>query len=65
MIKKKNVGNSFDDWLREEGLYEETAAVAVKRVLERQADGLTTGVEAPESDEAFTARPKRLTKKCR
>jgi hypothetical protein len=35
-MKKKNVGSSFDDWLREEGLYEETAAVAVKRVLARQ-----------------------------
>jgi len=34
-MKKKNIGSSFDDWLREEGLYEETTAVAIKRVLER------------------------------
>lgn len=33
---KKNIGSSFDDWLREEGMYEETTAVAIKRVLARQ-----------------------------
>jgi hypothetical protein len=32
---KKSIGSSFDDWLREEGIYEQTTAVAVKRVLER------------------------------
>ncbi len=32
-MKKKNVGSSFDDWLRDEGLYEEATSVAVKRVL--------------------------------
>jgi len=35
-MKKKNIGSSFDDWLREEGLYEQTTAVAIKRVLARQ-----------------------------
>jgi hypothetical protein len=34
-MKTKNIGSSFDDWLREEGLYEQSTAVAVKRVLER------------------------------
>jgi hypothetical protein len=34
-MKKENIGSSFDDWLREEGLYEETTAVAIKRVLAR------------------------------
>jgi len=33
---KKNIGSSFDDWLREEGMYEETTAVAIKRVLARR-----------------------------
>ena len=33
---KKNIGSSFNDWLREEGIYEETTAVAIKRVLARQ-----------------------------
>jgi DNA-binding Xre family transcriptional regulator len=35
-MKKKNIGTSFDDWLREENLYEEVTAVAIKRVLARQ-----------------------------
>ena len=30
---KKNIGNSFDSWLREEGVQEEVTAVAIKRVL--------------------------------
>jgi hypothetical protein len=34
-MKKKNIGSSFDDWLREEGFYEQATALAVKRVLER------------------------------
>jgi len=34
-MKKENIGSKFDDWLREEGLYEETTAVEVRRVLER------------------------------
>ncbi len=35
-MKKENIGSSLDDWLREEGTYEEFTAVAVKRVLARQ-----------------------------
>jgi antitoxin HicB len=35
-MKKKNIGSSFDDFLREENLYEETTAVGIKRVLARQ-----------------------------
>jgi len=35
-MKKKNIGSSFDDWLREEEIYEEATAVAIKRVLARQ-----------------------------
>jgi hypothetical protein len=34
-MMKKNIGSSFDSWLREEGLYEETTAVAIKRALKR------------------------------
>jgi predicted XRE-type DNA-binding protein len=36
MMKQRNIGSSFDDWLREEGIYEQTTAVAIKRVLARQ-----------------------------
>lgn len=37
-MKKKNIGSSFDSWLREEGIYEEVAATAIKRVLARQVE---------------------------
>ena len=35
-MKKKNIGSSFDNWLREEGIYEEVTSAALKRVLARQ-----------------------------
>jgi predicted XRE-type DNA-binding protein len=35
-MKKKNVGSTFDSWLREEGIYEEASANAIKRVIARQ-----------------------------
>ncbi len=47
---KKNIGTSFDSWLREEGIREEVTAGAIKRVLARQvqaamADGDLTKAE--------------------
>ncbi len=36
MNDNPNTGSSFDDFLKEEGLYEECTAVAIKRVLARQ-----------------------------
>ncbi len=39
MTKKKGqIGSSFEDFLKEEGLYEETRATAVKRVLAWQLE---------------------------
>ena len=35
-MNKKNIGSSFDGWLREEGIQEEVTAGAIKRVLARQ-----------------------------
>ena len=35
-MNKKNIGSSFDRWLREEGIQEEVTAGAIKRVLARQ-----------------------------
>jgi DNA-binding Xre family transcriptional regulator len=32
-VKRGRIGSSFDDYLREEGTYEETQAVAIKRVI--------------------------------
>jgi predicted XRE-type DNA-binding protein len=37
-VKEKNIGSSFDSWLREEGIYEEVSATAIKRVLSRQLE---------------------------
>ena len=38
--KKGRVGSSFDDFLKEDGIYEEVTARAIKRVLARQLDAL-------------------------
>ena len=35
-MKKRNVGSSFDSWLRSEGIYEEVRAAAIKRVVARE-----------------------------
>jgi len=37
-MKRKNIGSSFDSWLRKEGIYEEVTAAAIKRVLARQVE---------------------------
>lgn len=41
-MKKKigSVGSSFDDYLKEEGVYEDVSARAIKRVLARQIGAL-------------------------
>ena len=41
-MKKKNIGTSFDSWLDEEGIRQEVAANAIKRVLARQVAALMT-----------------------
>jgi hypothetical protein len=46
-LKAKNVGSTFDSWLREEGLDEEVTATAIKRALARQ-------VEAAMKEKKFT-----------
>jgi predicted XRE-type DNA-binding protein len=35
-MRRENRGSSFDDWLKEEGIFEEVSAAAIKRVLARQ-----------------------------
>ncbi len=37
-MKKENIGSTFDSWLEEEEIYEETTAKAIKRVLARQVE---------------------------
>jgi antitoxin HicB len=40
MKRKGRIGSSFDDFLKEEGIYEEVTARAIKRVIARQLDSL-------------------------
>jgi antitoxin HicB len=40
MKKRGRIGSSFDEFLKEEGLYEEVTARAIKRVIARQLDAL-------------------------
>jgi antitoxin HicB len=40
MNAKGKIGSSFDEFLKEEGIYEEVTARAVKRVIARQLDAL-------------------------
>jgi antitoxin HicB len=37
-MKKKNIGSTFDSFLREEEMYEDVSAVAIKRVVARQVE---------------------------
>ena len=40
MKKKGRIGSSFDEFLKQEDLYEEVTARAIKRVIARQLDAL-------------------------
>jgi hypothetical protein len=40
MTKKGRIGSSFDEFLKDEGIYEEVTARAIKRVIARQLSGL-------------------------
>jgi hypothetical protein len=42
-MKRKNIGSSFDSWLREEGLFEEISAKVLARVLARRTRKATRG----------------------
>jgi hypothetical protein len=49
-MHKENIGSSFDEWLHEEGLYEEVTSVAVKRVLARQISQQMTDQQLSKSE---------------
>ncbi len=34
-VKRKHIGSTFDSWLRQEGIYDEVRASAVRRVVAR------------------------------
>ena len=37
-IKKESIGSSLDDFLKEEGMYEQVTAAAIKRVIAEQIE---------------------------
>ena len=52
-MKKASIGSSFDDFLQEEGIYEEVQATAIKRVLSWQ---LQQAMESAHISKAEMAR---------
>ena len=58
-MNKKNTGSSFDSWLREEGIYEETASSAIKRVLARQVEAAMKDQEISKAEMARRMRTSR------
>ena len=58
-MKKKNIGSSFDDFLRREGTYEEVTAAAVKRVLARQLEEAMAELELTKTEMARRMKTSR------
>jgi DNA-binding phage protein len=50
--RKGRVGSSFDDFLKEEGIYEEVTARAIKRVIARQLGALMQSERLTKSEMA-------------
>ena len=60
-MKKKNIGSSFDSWLREEGIYEEVTAAAIKRVLARQIEQAMTEQQVSKAEMAKRMQTSRAS----
>ncbi len=60
-MNKENMGSSFDDWLREEDIYEQTTAVSIKRVLARQIAQEMAGQKLSKSAMAKRMHTSRAT----
>jgi antitoxin HicB len=58
-MKKRNIGSSFDSWLREEGIYEEVTASALKRVLARQVEAAMKEKQLSKAEMARRMRTSR------
>jgi antitoxin HicB len=59
MKKKGRVGSAFDDFLKEDGVYEEVTAAAIKRVIARQLDALMTSEGITKSELARRMKTSR------
>jgi predicted XRE-type DNA-binding protein len=51
-MKKVNIGSSLDSWLREEGIYEEATATAIKRVLAGQVEAVMNEKQSSKAEMA-------------
>lgn len=60
-MKKKNIGSSVDSWLREDGIYEETTANAIKRVLARQLEAAMKDQNVSKAEMAKRMRTSRAS----
>jgi DNA-binding Xre family transcriptional regulator len=58
-MNSKNIGSSFDDFLREEGIYEAVTATAAKRVLARQIAQEMAGQKISKADMAKRMKTSR------
>jgi plasmid maintenance system antidote protein VapI len=58
-ITKKNIGDRFDDFLKEEGLYEECTEAAVKRLLALQLENLMAKKHLTKTDMARRMKTSR------
>ena len=59
MRKKGRIGSSFDEFLKEDGIYEEVTARAIKRVIARQLDALMRQQRLSKSELAKRMRTSR------
>jgi antitoxin HicB len=57
--KKGRIGPSFDDFLKDEGIYEEVTARAIKRVIARRLDALMADQGLTESELAKRMKTSR------
>jgi antitoxin HicB len=57
--KKGRVGSSFDQFLKDDGLYEEVTAAAIKRVISRQLGALMTSQGITKSELARRMKTSR------
>jgi hypothetical protein len=58
-MKRKNIGSSFDSWLQEEGIQEQVAATAIKRVLARQVEAAMKEKQLSKAEMARRMRTSR------
>ena len=59
MKRKGRIGSSFDDFLQDEGIYEEVTARAIKRVIARQLGALMKEQELTKSQLAKRMKTSR------